>query len=409
MSRVALVCPERLAPGLPAGVGIRFLEFARVLAADGHSVTVVSADGAPVPGCNALVISPQSLREASDAADVVVVQGHVANDLFAHGVPKATVVDLYDPFLVENFHYFPTRGREVFDHDHATMMLSLARGDFFLCASEAQRLFYLGMLAAARRLNPLSFESDHSLASLVAIAPFGVPPPRSMPDKGPENHSLFFGAIYDWYDPILAIEAVAMARRHVPNLSLTFTAHPNAGDTPQGRATEAERFAKERGFASFVSFVPWVPYPDRLPFYDRFAASILTFPSSLETDLAMRTRVLDYLWAGLPLITSPGRGTDELVERYGAGTIVRAATPSAFADAIVAMFGSPDAIAGMTAGAATFAADFQWERTLQPLRAFCQAPRVDSSREAFTSGRQPTSGEDPSLARRIRRRLGGLL
>ncbi|HEV2721262.1 MAG TPA: glycosyltransferase family 1 protein, partial [Thermoanaerobaculia bacterium] len=38
--------------------------------------------------------------------------------------------------------------------------------------------FYLGALLAAGRVNPLAFESDPTLQSLIAIAPFGVPPAR---------------------------------------------------------------------------------------------------------------------------------------------------------------------------------------------------------------------------------------
>jgi glycosyltransferase involved in cell wall biosynthesis len=406
MSRVTLVCPERLGPGLPAGVGIRFLEFARVLLADDHDVTVLSADGGAVPGCTSHLTTPETIRDSTIEADVLVVQGHVANDLFAHGAKKPTVVDLYDPFLVENFHYFKERGREVFDHDHGTLMRSLSRGDFFLCASESQRLFYLGLLAGVRRLNPLSFEGDHTMQSLIAIAPFGVPPKREVPEKRTTEPSLLFGGIYDWYDPILAIEAVAEARKQVPGLSLAFTRHPNADATPQSLAAKAERFAADRGYSEFVSFEPWVPYPDRVPFYDRFNAAILTFPPSLETDLAMRTRVLDYLWAGLPVITSPGRGTDELVQRYGSGSIVHDQTPEAFAAFIRRTFSRPDALREMMEGAASFATDFQWERTLKPLRSFCQAPREDASRHDFCDGKQPESGHDVSIARRIRRRFG---
>ena len=44
MSRVMLVCPEPLGHGQPAGVGIRFLEIARVLRADGHEVTTLAPD-----------------------------------------------------------------------------------------------------------------------------------------------------------------------------------------------------------------------------------------------------------------------------------------------------------------------------------------------------------------------------
>src|SRR5439155_13115005 len=56
----------------------------------------------------------------------------------------------------------------------------LERGDFFLCASERQRHFWLGHLAALGRLTPSMYDADPTTRSLLAVAPFGLPgkPPR---------------------------------------------------------------------------------------------------------------------------------------------------------------------------------------------------------------------------------------
>ncbi|MDT9702394.1 glycosyl transferase, partial [Streptomyces sp. P17] len=50
----------------------------------------------------------------------------------------------------------------------------LARADFFICASEKQRLFWLGQLAAVGRVNAMTYESDNSLSDLIAVVPFGL-------------------------------------------------------------------------------------------------------------------------------------------------------------------------------------------------------------------------------------------
>src|SRR6201999_2815746 len=174
----------------------------------------------------------------------------------AHGGPIPTVVDLYDPFIVENLHYYPTRGVEVFAHDHATLVTSLLRGDLFLCASEAQRLFYLGLLMATGRLNPELFARDASCRSLIRVAPFGVHPPRPAVRRDLDHPSILFGGIYDWYDPILAIDAVALARRDLPGITLTFTRHPNPDITPQGKLAQAMEHVQKNGFTEFVRFEP---------------------------------------------------------------------------------------------------------------------------------------------------------
>ena len=380
--RVMLVCPEPLRHGQPAGIGIRFLEIASVLRADGHEVTMLSRDAG--------AFSPETLLRVSGESDVAVVQGHVANDFFAHVRPIPTAIDLYDPFIIENLHYFAERGAEVYAHDQATLMNSLAQGDFFLCASAAQRHFYLGALLAVGRVNPIAFENDPRLESLIAIAPFGVAPPRA---SAHDTSDLLFGGIYDWYDPILAIEAVKLARESVPSMTLTFTTHPNPELTPQGKAAEAIEYAKN---FDFVRFEPWVEYAERGAFYDRFAMALLTFPQSIETDLSMRTRVYDYLWGGLPIVTSSAPGTDELLTRYGAGLIVDSESPPAFARALLDTMRDRERLRD---GARRFVDDHQWPRVLRPLVDFVRAPRIDASKEM---PRRP-----PSILDRIKRRIGG--
>ena len=389
MTRVLLVCPEPLDHGHPAGIGIRFLEIEKVLRADGHSVALVSAP----------LAAADFLRHSTDA-DVAVVQGHIANDFFAHARPIPTVVDLYDPFIIENLHYYESRGAEVFTHDHATLVSSLVRGDFFLCASEAQRLFWLGMLLAVGRLNPVAFESDPNLDSLIRIAPFGVPPARERVSANVPR--VLFGGVYDWYDPILAIDAIAIARESLPQISLTFTKHPNPQLTPQGKLAEAIQYTKRRGF-DFVKFEPWFEYDRRGEFFDRFSLALLTFPQSIETDLSMRTRVYDYLWGGLPIVSSRAPGTDEILKRYRCGIVVGEASPRPFVAAILQAFAQQNAL---RSGARDFVRDHQWADALQPLREFCRKPRVDAQKELFAV-RMQVPERLPSMLERLKRRIGG--
>lgn len=427
MSRVLLVCPEPLTGGQPAGIGIRFLEMARTLRRDGHAVRLLAPDGrnseSPAAGAlqadppsssiaeasdaneNAVIaISPQNLLHFSSEADVAVVQGHVANDFFAHARDIPTVVDLYDPYIVENLHYFASRGAEVFTHDHATWIASLVRGDLFLCASAAQRLFYLGALLATARLNPMAYEAGPSLGQLIQLSPFGVAAPRRPPIRENSSSAVLFGGIYDWYDPVLAIDAVALARKTMPGITLTFTRHPNPGITPQGKTAEAIEYARSHGH-DFVRFEPWVPYEQRGEFFDRYAAAILTFGQSLETELSMRTRIYDFLWGGLPVVSSPAPGTDEILARYGAGISVDGGA-SELAAALLSVLQDHDRRATMIAATRRFVAEHQWSSTLEPLRQFCRAPRRDASKARFAIP-LATPTHEPTFVERVRRRLRG--
>jgi glycosyltransferase involved in cell wall biosynthesis len=404
---VLLVCPEPLGHGRPAGVGIRFIELARVLQEAGFRTHVLSPDGAAPESSTAGPLSPESIRDASLDARVAIVQGHAANDFFAHAAEIPTAIDLYDPYLIENLSY-SMDDEQIFVHDWTTMMRSLANGDFFLCASRRQRAFYLGLLTAAGRVNPASFSADPTLDGLIDVVPFGVPPARPIPEKDLSAPRLLFGGIYDWYDPILAIDAVVLAARTIPSLSLTFVSHPNAATTPQSKYAHAVEHVRKLGLENQVRFSEWFSYLERAAIYDQHAAAIMTFPRSIETELSYRTRLLDYLWGGLPVLTSSAAGTDEILSRYGAD-IVLGSDPRAVADRIVATLGDPALYRAMVEGTQRFVVDHQWRDLARPLVEFCRHPRTDSSRAAWAPLGSELTLPPPSRARKAVRKLRRLL
>jgi glycosyltransferase involved in cell wall biosynthesis len=160
---------------------------------------------------------------------------------------------------------------------------------------------------------------------------------------------------------------------------------------------------RRRGY-DFVRFEPWAPYGDRATFFERFALALLTFPRSVETDLSMRTRVYDYLWCGLPVVTSAAPGTDELLARYRAGAVVTSDSARDFAAAILGILSDPTMYAAMRRGSQEFVLDHQWDRTLGPLRAFCAAPRFEKTKDAFAT--RPAIADRPaSILHRLKRRL----
>ena len=66
--------------------------------------------------------------DSSRGVGAVVAQGQLANDVVLECTELPTVVDLYDPWLVENLHYFETLGLDPYRNDHATWMLQMSRG-----------------------------------------------------------------------------------------------------------------------------------------------------------------------------------------------------------------------------------------------------------------------------------------
>jgi len=416
MTRVALVSSEPIRPAM-AGIGIRYLELARRLpAASGGAVETVLVSPADEAAMRRLA-GPEVAavrrfergRLAALLADcgAVLAQGQLANDVVLELPELPAAIDLYDPWLVENLHYAPTLGLDPYRNDHATWVLQLSRGDFFLCSSEEQKTFYLGFLAALGRVNPERVAADPALERLIAPVPFGLPaepPPHEplLPARTAGERRILFGGLYDWYDPDTLL--AALARLGDRPWTLYLVANPNPGSTPQRLLAEVERTCRGRGWwGSRVRLLDWVPAERR---WDLLRdADLLVSPDrpSLETRLSLRTRYLDAAAVGCPVIATEGGAAARLIAEHGAGRVVPPADPEALAAALAALL-DHGPTGSERAGLAALAARFTWDRALAPLLPFLRDPRPDPTKARYAF-RPPTVAPPDSLPFRLRRRL----
>jgi glycosyltransferase involved in cell wall biosynthesis len=424
MSRAFLICPEPVR-SITAGVGTRFLTLARVLAESGHDVTLAvpnDANEAPqIEGVDVIHAEPDRIGSQADGHDWVLLHGHLGNHYLSQRDDLPLVVDLYDPFLVENLHYHRDLGLAPFKTDHETWRRQMGRGDLFLCSSEEQRLYYLGWLTALGRVNPLVLENDPQLQRLIVELPFGTPeseappvPPRSEVLPGVEDEApvLYFGGIYDWYDPTTVLDAMPSLLERDPRTTLVFVDHPHPELTPQGVAAEVRSRAKRRGWlGSAVRFESWRPYDRRFEVPQVADLAVVTHRPGLETDLSLRTRLVDLLWLGLPSIVSAGGGMARVVEQSGAGAVVPAGDSEAVASAITEFLDDGVRRHDAALAAWKWAENHRWKVVAAPLLEFAAKPWRDRHRERFHElGPGTVSGEEPllqRLQRALRRKRGG--
>ncbi|HUO86993.1 MAG TPA: glycosyltransferase family 4 protein [Thermoanaerobaculia bacterium] len=429
MKRIALVSSEPVRERM-AGIGIRYLELARRLPAVAGVETVLISPATAEESERALaaaaagdaageaVAAPAAVRRFDPGelgqliadCDAVVAQGQLANDVLLAGGERPVAIDLYDPWLVENLHYHDSLGLDPYRNDHATWVLQLAGGDFFLCSSEEQRGYYLGWLSALGRVNPQRVAADPDLAGLIAAVPFGVPaalPPHRhwLEPRRPGERRILFGGLYDWYDPWTLL--AACERLDDVDWTLLLIANPNPEATPQRLLGEVEADCRRRGWwGSRVRLVDWVPTARR---YDLLRdVDLLAAPHrpSLETRLSLRTRFLDAAACGLPVVVTEGGAIGRLVAEHGAGWVVPPGDPAGLAVALGEALGDPRT-AARRRGAAELAAAFAWDRVLAPLAAFCRDPRADATKERYAF-RPATVAPPDRLHFRLRRRLARL-
>lgn len=388
-----------------AGPGIRALELARALAAAGQDVTLASPPPRPAlpPDLRWVEASRSGVGGAAAGADVAVVQGS-GFDLLPVRRGCAVVADLYDPFPIEALEL----GGDV-ARDSARLVAQAGAGDLLLCASERQRLYYLGVLTAIGRLEP----------ALLAVVPFGVPAGRPEAAAEPvlkgavpgieegDFVALWGGGLWNWFDPVLLVRAVGLAARRRPRLKCVFlgAGHPNPSVPRMRAAAEAREVSDRLGLTGrHVFFRPdWAPYEQRGAYLAEADLGVSLHRAGPETWLAFRTRLLDYLWAGLPVLATQGDELSAELAGAGAAILVEPGDESAAAEALVSLVEDADRRSRMSSAAFALADRYRWESVSAPLAAFCAAPRRSPS--AGTPAGSTGTGELAHLWRAARRSL----
>jgi glycosyltransferase involved in cell wall biosynthesis len=206
--------------------------------------------------------------------------------------------------------------------------------------------------------------------------------------------------VYDWFDPVTVVRAV----ERVEGAHLVFMAagHPNP-ELPTARALGA---AREAAGPSVHFHDGWVEYYRRADWLLDADAGVSAHHEHVETRFAFRTRILDYLWAGLPVLCTRGDALADEVQRADLGATL---APGDVDGWVAEMENLKDAErrAACGARAADLASGLTWERVSGPLVAYCAAPRRAPD---LAAGGPLRPTRDSALSRRrlaaLARRLG---
>lgn len=408
-----------------AGPAIRAWTMAKALAKE-HEVRLVTETLCEVthPDFSTAVATADDWPELEAWCDVIVFQGFLLNKQpFLVRSEKVIVVDIYDPFHLEQLELFrsqPMALRSTIIADAVRVLNEqIRRGDFFLCASEKQRDFWLGQLSAMQRVNPYVYDADESLQDLLAVVPFGVtdePPVRTgpgpkgtVPGIGSNDKVIIWGGgIYNWFDPLTLIRAVDVVRHQVPEVRLYFmgTKHPNPDVAEMRVAWEARELAEELGLlGSHVFFNDgWVPYDERQNHLLDAVIGVSTHFDHVETAFSFRTRLLDYFWASLPVVSTAGDTLAELIEQRGLGLTVPSEDVNALAEALLRLLTDDALAAECRANVEVVADEYRWSNVLAPLVEFCRHARRAPDARHLEPVAQPVGVADLLLGA-LRRKL----
>ena len=385
-----------------AGPGIRAHRFAEALSAVAE-VRLISEHEATITHADFEIVRAggDELVEHIRWADVLIMQSSLLT--FLPEVLDANTIiiaDLYDPFLLEQLQQgLYTRDdnqTETSDFTVRTVNDMLRFSDYFICASEKQRDMWVGQLSAVGRLNPETYRADPSLRNLIDIVPFGVDETRpALVEHGirgvvdgisaTDKVVLWGGGIYDWFDPQTLVRAIAQLAETHSDVRLFFLAkaHANPGTPAMQIVADTEALARELGMLDTHVFFneSWVAHADRANYFLDADVGVSTHLDHLETSFSFRTRLLDYLWAGLPIVNSAGDAFEQAIVEHNLGRVVAPGDVDALAAALEELLYNADVAATVSENVRRYAPELSWSNATRPLVEFVTNPRRAADHE----------------------------
>ncbi len=410
-----------------AGPAIRVWNFALVLS-QYMEVILAVPNKVNVPGQNFQIVQftdDSQLKEIIKKVDIILSGGMAfAKFRSIKDSGKYLIMDIYDPYnlaTLAEYEKEPMENRlKVHKSIHEIFNEQFYYGDFFLCASERQRDFWLGMLAALNRVNPYSYNQDPTLKKMIDIVPFGLPGAGPIHTrnvlknkiKGIEENDfvvIWGGGIYNWFDPLTLIRAMAEIAKTRDDIKLFFMGirHPNPEVRELQLVNDTINLSKKLNlYGKNVFFnYGWINYGDRQNYLLEADAGIITHPDHIETRFSYRTRILDYLWVGLPVISTKGDYLSDMVEKNGLGITTDNGDVKGIVNAIIKLAEDKDFYNQCVRNIKKVANDYTWEKVCRPIVDFCRDP-VSSALKDRKADNFVESNEEPGLSFKNNRKPG---
>lgn len=383
------------------GPGIRYWEFANVLS---NYFTVklaippfVQEGSSPkelnptfeVPLCK----TQAELQSLTQDADVIITVGaNLSIYPFLAKTNRPLVVDMYIPFMLEDLQKHEDKSikeqNALYDGNRGSHNFQVRSADFIICANEKQKDFWLGWLSALGRVNPYTHRHDPTLSTLIDVVPFGLPGEIPFQDKPvlkgvyknialDDKVVLWGGGIWSWLDPQTLINAMTIVSKHHPKAKLFFmgTKSPNPSSAKMEAASQAVKLSQELGlYGRVVFFNDWVPYQERRNYLLEADIGVSLHRTHIETRFAFRTRLLDYIWTGLPMLVTEGDTLSEEVAKFQLGKVVKSGDVERVSEALQELLAIPNLRQFYKPNFDRIRADYEWEIVMQPLIRFCESP-----------------------------------
>jgi glycosyltransferase involved in cell wall biosynthesis len=225
----------------------------------------------------------------------VIYVGSWPLSIFVPRTRAISLVDFIGPSLLENTYL----GRYPPSVAARLKAEAFSKADLVICANERLRYYLTGFLLS---------RGIHKPPDWVQVIPMA--PPAESPKKGRDFRTirsngqlviLVAGSLNPWYD----YETIFKAVNEIPDTDFQIIF---MGDNPTTVRVDVKRqlidLARKHGLSDKITITGLVAFKERCNYYLQADIGLNLADDSWEDELSSRARLVDYLWAGLPIITS---------------------------------------------------------------------------------------------------------
>lgn len=370
-----------------AGPAIRAWELAKALSKK-HEVTLVtSSESEAEPEFFSIIEKNNPLfKEKLKDADLFITQNltlSLALQIKKYGVK--VLIDAYDPLpleVLELFKHDPLSIRNEWQASSINQLIfNFQMADAIICASEKQRDLWIGFLLGHQLITPKKYDQETSLRHFIDVVPFGLSsthPQKTGPGlkdalklKESDKILLWGGGIWNWFDPLVLIRAMGIISKERNDIKLVFMGikTPDPTVPEMAMSQKAITLASDLGLIGESVFFnhEWVPYEERQNHLLDATIGVSTHFDHLETRFSFRTRLLDYLWADLPIISTEGDSFAEIIEKEHLGKIIPYEDEKIAAKTILNLIDDHKEIAQIKENCRKIRAQYYWESVVLPI------------------------------------------
>lgn len=343
--------------------------------------------------CKEIVsLSLKSLRNLICENDIIISRPgllgayHHRQILRSH---KYLITDLFIPQSVEGLHYFgsfQSSGQILYNKSQRRLRRALKLSDFFLCASSAQKLFWLGALTTLRNY-PLSLISkDPLLSSLIGVFPYGIEESKSAVSfedkailKSPPYNVLWGGGLWEWTDPELLLKACLLLPQNLQSeIKILFpgTVHPQNNVPLSSLVQKIETMVE--GSYQLKSMVEINPEWTKPSAYSELSGKcylgISLHKEGIESFLSWRFRIISYIENLIPVVVTENCPLAELILKEGAGKVISSGDSIGCANAIEALLSDRELYEDSVKGMIRVRESLSLSRISDSLLKYCNEP-----------------------------------